>query len=323
MHVAQPIANGVLELVQDNTPWTQSATLSTLNPGDTIVVTVRGGFGPVTVVGGDLVTISDAIIHGSSAIAVLFISSSHSIADRVRVMPRPHSGLIASNADGIHFPSSGPDNHIRRSFVTRTMDDALAIDSRDIATVVSQTGRRQLKVDRTAFLRFPNGTEVTFVDPMSAAESSSAKIVSQTPPDSDTPVFNGQVSLTFDRDLPALAPGFGMAVADPSARGAGSSIEGNVVKDIVFGRGVWVAGVQDVAIERNDIGHTSNRGIAVAQDPTYYPTPPAHEIVVRDNIVRGSLGPMASGTGTQIAVGAIIVESTNDNNLFPFSAPTP
>jgi hypothetical protein len=218
-------------------------------------------------------------------------------------MPRPHSGLIASNADGIHFPSSGPDNHIRRSFVTRAMDDALAIDSRDIATVVSQTGRRQLTVDRTAFLRFPNGTEVTFVDPVSAAESSSAKIVSQTPPDSNAPVFDGQVSLTFDRDLPALAPGFGMAVADPSARGAGSSIEGNVVKDIVFGRGVWVAGVQDVAIERNDIGHTSNGGIVVAQDTTYYPTPPAHEIVVRDNIVRGSLGPMASGTGTQIAVG--------------------
>src|SRR5262249_1328197 len=58
MHVVQPVANGVLELVQDNTPWTQSATLSTLNPGDTIVVTVRGGFGPVTVVDGDSVTIS-------------------------------------------------------------------------------------------------------------------------------------------------------------------------------------------------------------------------------------------------------------------------
>jgi hypothetical protein len=32
------------------------------------------------------------------------------------------------------------DNHIRRSFVTRTVDDALAIDSRDLATVVSQAG---------------------------------------------------------------------------------------------------------------------------------------------------------------------------------------
>jgi len=321
MHVAQPIADGVLELIQDSTPWTQSATLSTLKPGDTIVLTVRGGFGPVTVVGGDSVTISDATIQGSSAIAVLFISSRHSIADHLRVTPRPNSGLIASNADGIHFPSSGPDNHIRRSFVSRTLDDALAIDSRDIATVVSQTGPRQVTVDRTNFLRFPNGTQVTFVDPVSAAESSTATILSQTPPDSTAPVFNGPVSLTFDRDLPALAPGFGMALVGPSARGAGSSIEDNMVKDIVFGRGVWIAGVNGAAVEGNHIGRTSSGGIVVAQDTTFYPTPAAHDIIIRDNIVHGSLGPMASGSGTQIAVGAIIVESTNDKNLFPASAP--
>jgi hypothetical protein len=134
-------------------------------------------------------------------------------------------------------------------------------------------------------------------------------------------VFNGPVSLSFDRDLPALGPGFGMALAGASARGSGSSIEDNVVKDIVFGRGVWIGGVNGVAIERNHIGHTSNGGIVVAQDTTSYPTPPAHDIIVRDNIVHGSLGPMASGTGTQIAVGAVIVESTNDKNLFAASAP--
>jgi len=160
MHVSQPIANGVLDLVQDNTPWTQSATLSTFNPGDTIVVTARGGSSTINVIGGDSVTVSDATIYGSSAIAVLFNGTSRSIADRMRVMPRPKSGLIASNADGIHFPSSGPDNHIRHSFVTRTVDDALAIDSRDVATVVSKTGPRQVIVERTAFLRFPNGTTV-------------------------------------------------------------------------------------------------------------------------------------------------------------------
>jgi hypothetical protein len=321
MHVSQPIVNGVLDLVQDSTPWTQSATLSTFNPGDTIVVTVRGGFSTISVVGGDSVTISDATIYGSSAIAVLFNATSHSIADHVRVMPRPKSGLIASNADGIHFPSSGPGNHIRHSFVTRTVDDALAIDSRDLATVVRQTGPRQVAVERTAFLRFPNGTTVNFVDPVSAAESSSGTIVSQVPPDSNSPVFNGQVDLTFDQDVPTLAPGFGMALADPSARGAGSSIENSVVEDIVFGRGVWVAGAVGVTIERNEIGRTSSGGIVVAQDTTFYPTPAAHDIIVRDNVVRGSLGPMASGTGTQIAVGAIIVESTDDKGLFPTSAP--
>jgi len=324
MQLSQPIASGVLKLVPDNAPWTQGATLATFNPGDTIVVAVRGGFGPVTVVDSDHVTISDATVHGSSAIAVLFISSSHSLADRVRVTPRHHadqSDLISSNADGIHFTSTGADNHIRHSFVTRTMDDAMAIDSRNLATVVSESGARQLTVERTAFLRFPNGTAVNFVDPVTAVETAGATIVSQTPAETTPAVFNGQVTLTFDRDLPMLASGAGMSAADPAARGAGSSIEDNRVGEIPFGRGIWLAGVDGVNVARNRVGHTSNGGIAVTQSTIHYPTPASHHIVIRDNVVRGSLGPMASGSGTQIAVGAIMVAPTNDRNQF--SALTP
>jgi hypothetical protein len=310
--------------VQDNTPWTQSAALSTLAPGDIVVVTVRGGFGPVTVTQSDHVTISDATVQGSSAIAVLFISCSHSVADRVRVVPRQQAGvsdLISSNADGIHFTSTGADNHIRRSFVTRTMDDAMAIDSRDLATVVSQSGARQLTVQRTAFLRFPDGTAVNFVDPVTAVESSPFTIVSQTPPETTPPVFNGQVVLTFASDLPTLAPGAGMAVADAAARGAGSSIEDNEVRDIVFGRGIWVSGADGVEVARNRVGHTSNGGIAVTQSTIHYPTPAVHDIAIHDNVVHGSLGPMASGSGTQIAVGAIMVAPTNDKGLFSSAMP--
>jgi hypothetical protein len=250
---------------------------------------------------------------------VLFISSSHSLADRVRVTPGQHAGgsdLISSNADGIHFSSTGPDNHISRSFVTRTMDDALAIDSRNLATVVSQAGPRQLTVERTAFLRFPNGTAVTFVDPVTSVESSSAIIVAQTPADTTPPVFNGPVTLTFDRDLPTLAAGAGMAVADAAARGAGSTIEDNVVANVPFGRGVWIGGAQGVTIARNRIGHTSNGGVAVTDSTINFPTPPAHDIGIRDNVVRGSLGPAASGSGTQIAVGAIMVAPTNNKGQF-------
>jgi hypothetical protein len=324
MQVAQPVADGVLDLVQDKTPWTQSATLSTLNPGDIVVVTTRGGSGPVTTVDSDRVTISDAIIHGSSSIAVIFISSSHSSADRVRVTPRRHEGqsdLIASNADGIHFSSTGPDNHIRHSFVTRTMDDALAIESRDLATVLGQTGPRQLTVERTAFLRFPDGTAVTFVDPVTDVESPSATIVAQSPADTTPPVFNGQVTLTFDRDLPKLAPGTGMAVADSPARGAGSSIEDNVVEEVPFGRGVWIGGADGVSVAGNRIGNTSNGGIAVTSATINFPTPPSHDIAIHDNELRGSLGPAASGSGTAIAVGAIMVAPTN--NKGQFSAATP
>ena len=298
MQVAQPISDGVLRLVQDNTPWTQPTMLSTFLPGDTIVVTQRGGESLINASRSDAITFSNFTVHASSAIAVLLNSVSHSTVDHVRVMPRPGSGLIASNADGIHFVLSGPDNHIRNSFVTRTLDDALAIDSLDLATVTSQSGPRQLTVQRSFYRRFPNGTAVNFVDPATAGELDGGTIVSQDPPDSNSPTLDGSVELTFDQDLPTIAAGFGMAFANASDRGAGSSIEGNEVREISFGRGVYVAGAKGVTVEHNTIGHTSNGGIAVSQNVTAFPSPPSHDITIQFNEIHGSLGPMASGSGT-------------------------
>jgi hypothetical protein len=74
-----------------------------------------------------------------------------------------------------------------------------------------------------------------------------------------------------------------------------------------------------VTIERNKIGHTSNGGIAVLQNVTAYPSPPSHDITIRFNEVDGSLGPMASGSGTQIATGAVLVTSTTNTNAYPAS----
>jgi hypothetical protein len=321
MQVAQPIAAGLLRLVQDNTPWTQASTLAnSLEPGDTIVVTERGGQPAVLAFGGKFITISHGAVRGSSAFGVLMNGVSHSTVEQVRVVPRAGS-LISTNADGIHFVEVGADDHIRSSFVSRTLDDALAIDALDPATVVRQTGPRQLVVTRRAFMRFADGTAVNFVDPNSAQEIAGATIIAQVPEDSGSPVFNGTVALTFDRDLLNLSTGFGMVLADRDARGAGSSIEDNVVADVPFGRGIWVAGAEGVIVARNSIGHSSNAGIAVAQNTTSYPVPPARDIVIEDNVLRGSLGPMASGSGTQIAVGAIIVESTTGIEGFSTASP--
>jgi hypothetical protein len=316
MQVAQPIAGGMLELVQDNTPWTQAATLGTLQEGDTIVVTERGGQPPILAYGGTGITISHGTVRAASAIAVLLNGVSHSTVDGVSVMPRPGS-LISSNADGIHFVDAGADNHIRHSYVTRTMDDALAMDALDSALVVDQTGPQTVAMTRRAYARFADGSAVDFVDPVTDAELPGGVIVSQVPADSSAPVFDGPVTLTFDRALPSLAPGAGMVFSAEDARGQGSSIEDNRVADIVFGRGIWLGGVEGVTVARNAVGHTSNGGIAVFQSTgSVYPLPPAADIAIEDNTVRGSLGPMASGSGTQIAVGAILVDSVNDVSAF-------
>jgi hypothetical protein len=201
------------------------------------------------------------------------------------------------------------------------MDDAIAIDSLDIARVQRQSGRRQLTVKRRFYLRFPNGTAVNFVDPVSAEELPGATIISQDPPDSSPPLFGGSASLTFDRDLPTLGPDVGMTFADAKQRGAGSSIEDNVVEEAPFGRGIWIGGAEGVTVERNEIGPTSDGGIVVSQDTKVFAGPPAHDITIRDNKVVSSLGPMASGAGAHTALGAIMVESKGNTWQFATGVP--
>ncbi|HKV42534.1 MAG TPA: right-handed parallel beta-helix repeat-containing protein [Blastocatellia bacterium] len=324
MQIAPQIANNVLPLAPATTPWSQAATLSTFQAGDTVVITERGGSPPVIVANSDSITISNGTIHCAGAIALFLTSTSNSTVEGVQVTPRPGFDLISSNADGIHFGISGPNNHILNCLVTRTMDDALAIDSLDIATVTAfdPMSPNQVTVQRNEFIHFPNGASINFVDPATGDELTGATIVSQIPPDSPTPPANGLVQLTLDQNLPAtLASGFGMCFAGDIARGGGSSIEHNVVPETIFGRGIWIGGAAGVMVQGNKIGNTSNGGIVVYQSTKAFPGPPAHDIVIQDNKLNGSLGPMASGTGTQIATGAIIVDSTGLTGQFFTSTP--
>ncbi len=317
--LTRPVAGNVLNLVQDGTPWTQSATLSTLLPGDTVVVAARGGGPPILVWESDAVTLSNIAIYGSPTWAVQVYATSNSTVDGVRVMPRPGSGLIGSNADGIHFASVRQNNHIRNSYVTRTLDDALIMDNLHAALVVTKTGPRQLSLTRNIYLRFPNGTAVNFVDPATTMEIPGATIVSQEPPDSDSPAFNGQVNLTFDRDLPLITAGMGMVYSAPTMRGQGSTIDDNLVEDTYGGRGVWLSGTQGVTVQRNVIRRTSLAGIIVfsSTDPIDLPDlgPPSHDITIRDNSLQAALGPAANGTGAQVALASIQVVSTDNKQV--------
>ena len=243
--VSPPIAGNKLTLTQDSTPWTQAPTLATLRPGDTIVVTARGGGPVIGVWEGDGVTVANVTIQGSAETAIQFYESKNSTADAVRVVPRSGTGLLGSNGDGIHFASGRQNNRIVNSYVARMMDDGLVMDNQHAALVLSQTPPRHLSVKRDQYLRFPNGTPVNFVDPATTLESSiGAVIISQNPPDSDSPQFNETVDLTFDRDLPALPAGFAMVYADPLTRGQGSTITDSMAEDTYGGRGIWIAGLR-------------------------------------------------------------------------------
>ena len=123
--ITYPITSPELVITNNSEPWTQPGVLSTLKPGDMVAVWDRSGAEAIEVNNGDSITLSNIEIHGSGGgFAVSVGSSSNSVADNVRIKPRP-GALIASNADGIHFSSSLRNNHIRNCYVTRTTDDAL------------------------------------------------------------------------------------------------------------------------------------------------------------------------------------------------------
>src|SRR5258708_7696352 len=183
------------------------------------------------------------------------------------------------------------------------------MDSAYLAAIATVTGPRQITVTRSFAMAFPNGTAVNFVRTSNAQEVAGGTIVAQNPPDTTAPVSAGQVQLTFDRDLPILLPGDGMVFSAADQRGAGSTVEDSTVEDIPFGRGVYISGVQSTTVQRNVIRSTSNLGIGVSSVTKVYPGPGGHDITIANNVVERSLGPQASGSGSEIALGAIMVVS--------------
>lgn len=320
--LAPPVGAGIITVGTAVGPGSDPATLATLQAGDTAVITARGGGSPILVSESDLVTLSGISIYGSPSWAVQVTSTTNSTVDGVRVMPRPSTGLIGSNGDGIHFASTRQSNHVRNSYVSRTMDDAIIMDNLLAATVLSQSVPRQLRVRRNVYLRFPDGTPVNFVDPSTTLESTGGTVVAQIPPDSDAPMFGGEVVLTFDRDLPALAAGTQMVYGSAAMRGQGSSIENNTVEDTYGGRGVWISGMRGLLVQGNTIRRASDAGIIVSQSTDTFDAfssgPPSHDITIRGNVVEAPLGPAVFGAGAQIALAGIQVVST-DNKSFGFA----
>ena len=319
--ITYPIASPTLVITNNGEPWTQPSVLGTLQPGDMVAVWDRSGAEGILVDSGDSITLSNIEIHGTGGgFAVQIGRSSNSVVDNIRIKPRP-GALIASNADGIHFSQSLSNNHIRNCYVTRTTDDALAMDAEPIAYIVSQPGPRQLIATRNVVYRVANGTMVNFVPLATAAEISGAIVVSQQPPDSPDVPFNGQMTLNFDRDLPTLAPGDQIALAAANMRGSGSTIEDNLV-EYTTGR-IYLGGLENVTVQRNVIRHASNSGINVSEVtvPVGGGGLPSHGVTVQDNAIEDVLGPQASGAGAAVINQAALVVASNDQNFDFVSQP--
>ena len=313
-----PFTNNTIT-IQDQSPWAQAPTLATLESGDTVVVYARGG-GPIFwVFYGNGLTFSNIAIYGAQGVQLL--STSNSTMKNMRFAPRPGSGLVGG-VGGIGILPPGPNNHILNCYVARTLDDALVFEESGPATVVSQSGSRQLTVANQGY-RFPNGTAMNFVDPGTTLESVGGVIVDQNPPDNPNPMA-GNVTLTFDRDLPTIAPGTFMVFGSASTRGQGSTVEDSLIEDTYGGHGILLQGVEGIIVQRNVVRRTSMAGIHVDQSADAAVdsadlNPPSHDVIISDNVLEATLGPAPCGTGIQFCLGAIEIVSTN-NQAFGFAS---
>lgn len=315
--IQRPLQEGTLQIVTSDSPWTQALVLATYQAGDQIVFMARGGEAPILVEGGTGIVVTGLTVYSSAAIAVHLDNTMNSVVDHVQVIPRPGTDrLISSNADGIHLSFALANNAVRFSFVDRTVDDGIAINSPFLASVISQSGTRKIVAARNFNSIFPNGLLVSFVDLSSGQIIASAHIVSQNPAYSDPLNTTGPVTLMFDENLPALSSGFGMIFGDPANRGDGSVIENNVVRNVLGARGIYLGGVSGVTVRANLIDHTDCGAIVVHQDLSSYPVGPAFNINILHNTIRNAIGPEAVGTGAIAAIASIFTLSTDrDFNL--------
>ncbi len=316
--LTRSLQEGVLQVQKNDAPWTQPAVLATYQPGDTIVVTARGGEAPILIAGGDNNVIRNVDVYSSGAIAVHVDTISNATVDHVRVMPRPGTDrLISSNADGIHLSYALANNLITGCYVSRTIDDGIAINSPFLAFVTQQSGARQVRLTRNFNSIFANGLAVSFVSTVTAAMLPAVRILSQDPPYADPPSQNSS-TITVDQDLPTLQKGFGMVYADAQNRGAGSVIQDSVIEDVLSARGIYLGGVSGVIVQRNIIRRTNGGAIVAHEDVASYPAGPNRDLQIVNNIVEHAIGPAAVGTGVLAAIASIFVLSTDLNfNFLP------
>jgi hypothetical protein len=317
----RPLQEGVLQVQKNDAPWTQPGVLASYQPGDTIVVTARGGEAPIVIAGGDGNVIRNVDLYSSGALGLHLDTVSNATVDHVRVMPRPGTDrLISSNADGIHFSYALANNIVTNCYVSRSIDDAIAINSPFLAFISQQTGARQLRLLRNFSSIFPNGLAVSFVSTLTADAFPGGHIISQNPPYADPPNQNS-TNITLDQDLPTLQKGFGMIYGDPQNRGAGSTIQDNLIEDVFSARGIYLGGVSGVTVQRNIIRRTNCGAIVAHEDLSAYPMGPNRDLRIVNNMVEHAIGPAAVGTGSLSAIASIFVVSTDLNFDFVPGSP--
>lgn len=323
LSAARPVSGGTIAISDTGDPWATPAALSAIQPGDTVVFTDRSGPPAVNIVNGQNVAIEGVSVYASGQIGVYFGRTNGATADRVQVIPAPGTTrLISTNADGIHTSFALGANVFTNNIVSRTCDDALAISASWLATVTKIDGT-SVTVSRNFSSPFPPGVTLAFINPATAAVAGTAVVSSETPALSQQTFTAGEtVTLTLNQAVAGLAANFGVMDTDPAKLGSGSIIADNTVQEGVFSRGVWLAGVQNVAVHDNFIQRTSSNGIFVQElNANNTDAGPSSGISIQNNLVDASIGYANVSHGVAFAAASIYTVAQNQQNAQVTASP--
>lgn len=291
----------------------EPAALARILPGDTLVILGRGEQGTaVRIDGGRDIAFEDVDVYASPSMAILFVRVGAARLERTRVIPRPGSArLISTNADGLNLTLVQAGSIIRHCEVRRTMDDAIAVNSTFMASVLESPVPNRLTVRRKANTTFENGLAMSLVHFTTAAELTGGTILSQDPAYGAPVVSEGTVRLEFDRGLPAVAASSGLVLASAAARGEGTVVEHNLIEDVQFARGIYIAGPRGVIVRNNIVRRTTSGGIVIwqAMQVPGFAVPPSHDIQILGNVIEHPIGVGTIATGSFAALGGISVAS--------------
>jgi hypothetical protein len=259
-----------------------------------LVLEWRAGIGAVFSGNSTGLTLQNVSVYASGFIGVLVLLSSATTVDHVQVIPRPGTDrLISSNADGIHLSKAGANNAVTNNTVKRTCDDAIAMDGQWYAIVSADSSSTTVQVTRNNTGMLAIGQAFDFINIVNATIAGTATIVDEDPePAMQTGDAGEAITLTLDQSIAGLQMNFGVTPHDVNLRGSGTVISGNLSQEIVFGRGIYPAGVANVTITDNITEATNRPGIEVEQDEglTYnYKTGPSSGITIENNIVDNAL----------------------------------
>jgi uncharacterized protein (TIGR03437 family) len=281
LEAAKPITGATIQ-VTSNDPWAQ---VSSIQPGDTLVITDRGGVPAINIVGGQRVAVRGVSIYSSGQAGLAFTRTGSPTIDRVQVIPRPGTArLISTNAEGIRISAALANSTITNNIVRRTTDAGIAVSAGWIAAVSQPPAGATVQVARIGSAPFPVGAPVSFINTMDASVVGSANITAV----SSQNLTDGEsVTLTLDRAIAGLATGFGMTDNDSQKRGTGSLIANNTVQEILYSSGIWLAGLQGTTVRDNLVQRTNSAGILL-QQPTGV-SGPSSAITIRNNLVDNAI----------------------------------